>query len=837
MKTSENPIASGARLEDLPLYLMTYDHAVGCPRIQGEARKTIELMEQNPELKTGAQIEGWTLDWMAKNDPAFLQEMREWMARFKGRWLPAGGSYGQPHFTFVSEESTIRQMFYGTRALKEHLGFDNDLYLYSEHETMPQMPQVLTGMGYRGAYFRTHMQYGGDGPARDADWVLWTGPDGSSIPAIPAYSGKEQCDANMWLMTGYGERVHWPDMEAFYTEMRSRGVQHPLISRCDDWGTRPKPELLRDMKAHAKTARWVTAPEYFDMIERSGIKPVLLPVGPNDFFPDRPWGLNANRVWNNTRSAASRALAAEALAVTAIQRGLPWTPDHQTRLDDAWKNLLMGEHHDADLFNEARDFTDPSHKLSLELSTEAAEFLALRARVEGDAVFVFNPTGHPRTEAVFLRTPGPVRAVAPDGSATEAQQGPDGACFIARDIPALGYRVYRIEPGKAAAAAPEPTDARTLETDRYQVAFAPEGGIVRLWDKLQERHIVKEGARTGYLEGMIGSRMETSSGSVRQTYAGPGLWRVVETGSVGPIAYEMTYTFVGDSARIDLDIHMDIPAETYIGNADPNVPGAPCPGGEADNGAKLRYVFQAELERTTVQAGSPPTRFAGPRGVRHQPMIIQTAPAGDETLEVVLWAAVETDRTGLAITNCGTMGYRAVGSSLEPVLAYSGKYSWGCLRFIQKDCYTNRLSIVPYGGHSLWSYGMYHKYGGIAERGKVHRHAVERDRPLYVLEFRGQGGDLPLQGSAVGLPATEDAVTVLALFPQDGKLFLRLCDMSEKPVTVSMDRALAAVNLALTERKPVASPVLLHPWKAQTYEILPSQSRNPGVESPSLHQA
>jgi hypothetical protein len=132
---------------------------------------------------------------------------------------------------------------------------------------------------------------------------------------------------------------------------------------------------------------------------------------------------------------------------------------------------------------------------------------------------------------------------------------------------------------------------------------------------------------------------------------------------------------------------------------------------------------------------------------------------------------------------------------------------------------------------------MYHKYGGIAERGKVHRHAVERDRPLYVLEFRGQGGDLPLQGSAVGLPATEDAVTVLALFPQDGKLFLRLCDMSEKPVTVSMDRALAAVNLALTERKPVASPVLLHPWKAQTYEILPSQSRNPGVESPSLHQA
>ncbi len=819
MNAEEKPVVPGIRRENMQLYLLTYDHAVGCPTIQDEARKTIELLEQNPEWKTGAQIEGWTLDWLAKNDPAFIKEMREWITRFTGRWLPTGASYGQPHFTFVSEESTIRQIFYGTRALKEHLGFENDIYVYSEHETMPQMPQVLAGMGYRGAYFRTHMQYGGDGPARDADWVLWTGPDGSSIPAIPAYSGKEQCDANMWLMTGYGERVHWADMEEFSAEMRSRGVQHPLVSRCDDWGTRPKPELLRDVKEHGKIARWVTAPEYFDIIERSGIKPVLFPVGPNDFFPDRPWGLSGNRAWNGTRIAASCALTAEALAATAILNGFPWTPAHQTRLDDAWKNLLMGEHHDADLFNEARDFTDPSQKLSLDLSEEEAEFIAKRTAAQGDAVLVFNPTGHPRTEAVFLKAPGSLRVIAPDGTAAAAQQGPDGACFIARDVPALGYKVYRMEPGEPIAAPPAPADPRLLETDRYQVAFASEGGLVRLRDKLKQKDIIKEGVRTGFLEGMIGSRMETSRGSVRQTYAGPGLWRVVETGVVGCISYEMIYTFVGDSDRIDLDIHMDVPGETYIGDADPKIPGAPRPGGEADNGAKLRYVFQAELERITIQDGSPPTRFAGPRGVRHQPMIIQTAPQGDETLDVVLWAAVETDRSGLAITNCGTMGYRAVGSSLEPVLAYSGKYSWGCQRFMRKGSYTNRLAIVPYGGYSLWSYGMYHKYGGIAERGKVHRHAVERDRPLYVLEFKGQGGKLPLQGAAVELPKVEDAVTVQALFPQDGKLFLRLCNMGEKPVSVSTDRELASVNLALTQRNPAALPLLLHPWRAQTYEI------------------
>ena len=43
--------------------------------------------------------------------------------------------------------------------------------------------------------------------------------------------------------------------------------------------------------------------------------------------------------------------------------------------------------------------------------------------------------------------------------------------------------------------------------------------------------------------------------------------------------------------------------------------------------------------------------------------------------------------------------------------------------------------------------------------------------------------------------------------------------MSEKPVSVPLDRPVKAVNLALTERTPAPSPLLLHPWRAQTYEI------------------
>jgi len=811
MSPAKNPSAPRVRPEDVPLYLLTYDHAVGYPRIQEEARKTAALLEQNPEWKSGGQIEGWTWDWLAKNDPAFLAEARAWIARYAGRWVPGGGSYGQPYFTFISEESGVRQMFYGTRAIKERLGYDNDIYIYSEHETMPQLPQVLAGMGYRGAIMRTHMQYGGDGPAVDADWVRWTGLDGSSIPAVPAYSGLEQCLGNMWLMTGYGGWSNWSKLEAFKVEMRRRGVRYPIISRCDDWGSRSNPQLLRDVKAHAKTAHWVTAPEYFDLIERSGIPPAAFQAGPNDFNPQQPWGYCGNRTWTGPRVASSRALTAEALAVTAILNGFGWTPAHQRRLDDAWKNLLIGEHHDSmivAIYNEGRDFTDPSQKLSEDLATETAEFIAARTQAKGDAVFVFNPTGHPRTDTVFLKAPGPARVIAPDGAAVATAGGVSGPCFVAKDVPSLGYKVYRIERGAPAAPSAAPADAKAFETDRYQVGFGPEGGLVTLRDKLTGRQIMEEGARTGLLEGLIGGDLKQSRGRVRLMCQGPGVWQAVETGMVGVIAYEMIYTFTADNARIDLDIRLEVPKGTRIGR--PKDPKRPNWGGQLDHGAKLRYIFNARLDETQGKA---------PRAVRHQPLIIQTASGGDQTLDANLWASVETERSGLAIANGGSMGYRAVGTSLEPILAYSGEYVWGGRKFME-GTYTYRYAIVPYAGHSLNSYCLHESYGGIAQRAAVHRQAVERDRPLYVLEFKGQGGRLPLQGSAVELPEMDDAVTVQALFPQHGHLFLRLCNMSEKPVSVPLARRVEAINMALTKRTPAASPLLLHPWRAQTYEIL-----------------
>ena len=789
---------------DAPMYLVSYDHAVGYPKIQDEARKSAAFLNGYAELRVGLQAEGYTWDWLSQNDPAFVAEAKGWLTKYQGRWAPGGGSYGQPYFTFISEESGIRQMFYGTRAIRQRLGYDNRVYIHSEHETMPQMPQILAGMGYRGAFFRTHMGYGGDGPSRDADWVRWIGPDGSAINAVPAYTGGEHTLGNEWLLINYkpgiewnkGPAFTWDDVENLKTEMLSRGLAMPVVSRCEDWYTRPSKPLLDDVRAHAdQRTRWATAEETFDLLERSHVKPVDMHCGVNDFAPHQPWGYAGNRTWTGPRVASSQALTAEALSVAAIFSGLKWTPEHQRRLDDAWKNLLIGEHHDAlicAIYNEGRDFTVPSMRLSADLSREMAGYLATHISVRGRAVLAFNPTAPPRTEAILIPdAPGIAGVLDPAGKPLPCQRDGAGLWFLAGDVPALGYKALRLVPGDTAPASPPPP-GHGLTTDRYAVEFGAKGGLAQLKDLRSGRSLIGAGGVTGVLRGLVGRDQVQSEGSVAITQNGPCVWQAKESGMVGPIAYATTYTFSAGNPRVDLHIRLQIPKGTRIACRDDQGTPESRRGGGAffDNGAKLRYSLDTGLGDAA-------------RVVRHQPLIVSEMPASAGTVDANLWASLERDDAGLAIANRGSMGLRRVGGSLEPLLAYSGEYVWGD-NFLE-GTYDYDLSLIP--------------YGGTRDRAAAHRAAIEFDRPMYVLAFDGSGGRLPTTRKIVDLGASPDSVTALALFPQDGHVFVRLCNMSPAPLAVKLPAARSA-DLALRLGSAVTGPPKLSPWRAQTYELL-----------------
>jgi hypothetical protein len=259
----------------------------------------------------------------------------------------------------------------------------------------------------------------------------------------------------------------------------------------------------------------------------------------------------------------------------------------------------------------------------------------------------------------------------------------------------------------------------------------------------------------------------------------------------------MTYTLLAGSPRVDLHIRLQIPKGTRI--ACPSDTGTPdSRRGEGhffDNANKLRYVLNTSLGDDA-------------RAVRHQPLIVAEMPTGAETVDANLWASLESKDAGLAIANRGSMGLRRVGADLEPILAYSGEYVWGD-NFLE-GTYDYDFALIPYAGAS--------------GRGAAHRAAVEFDSPLFATAFEGVGGKLPMRRRLADIGRCPDAVTALSLFPQDGHVFLRLCNMSATPTRAMLPPSRVA-DLALRLGGPVSGPAELKPWRAQTYELLPQTVR------------
>lgn len=67
--------------------------------------------------------------------------------------------------------------------------------------------------------------------------------------------------------------------------------------------------------------------------------------------------------------------------------------------------------------------------------------------------------------------------------------------FTAKDVPAVGYKVYELRPAKATAPAPQSTTATTLESPFYRVVLDPSTGSIRsIYDKQLNQEIADTGA-------------------------------------------------------------------------------------------------------------------------------------------------------------------------------------------------------------------------------------------------------------------------------------------------------------------------------------------------------
>jgi Glycosyl hydrolase family 57 len=795
-----------------PLYLLTYDHGGlvlwGHDHFAAKLREAVQWLDRYPSFKIGLDNEAWTYDELAATDRPLLAELREDLARYRGRLGVGTCTYGQPLSTFIGGESNIRQVAYAVRADREHLGVTPSVYLMSEHAMHSQMPQILDGFGFSAAIMRTHYMMYGYNPTFDLPVGQWVGLDGSRLPAVPTYVGEGaefgRTPVDNWVLT----RCPGPECKGSLEEFRARfsRIRPLLATRADDSDL--KREALVRKHEGDPGVRWILLEDLASMLPRTTEE---MRTGPNDFAVRMPWGYCGNEIWDRGRAAEVQVLAAERLA--AMER-LLGRGGHEAELDTAWKNLLVAQHHDVQivgLLPDARRFVSASMAASAGVRDAALRAIASSMKGEGfTQVTAVNPLPWPRREwietSLSFGPGGPKALAVRQGSRTvpstllAAHRRSSGGLVEARvafaaDVPGLGAGAFSIVAADGAVPPPSPgvtVDAAGLRvlTPLVEARLDPQGGIASLVDRRTGRPLLAPGRRGGVLAGRIEGVDVESHGRWSLRAAGESVpWAVAaERGFVGPIPYTLRLTFRPDTPRIDARVELHFEGERIgLLSDDPR-------------DAVSAFVHEHKLRFKLYPA-------VGERAVGVRDLPFAVAETGQRSVEGNDWTAVADAGGGVAFLNRGEMGsVREDDGAFSVALAFAMHYIWGT-RMLEGD-FAYEFAVLPFSGP--WS------------DAALPQQALDYGFPL--VTSAGPAGDGTLGEEARFLDVEGDGVLLSALYPEGDHVLARVFESRGRGATASIRSrrgrlSLREVDLRGREAGPVGETLPLRPWQFRTIRV------------------
>ncbi len=470
------------------------------------------IMEQKPEY-----LFNWTgagrYQMFEEYYPEEYARLKGYVA--KGQWWPSSNAWEECDVNVPSSESLFRQLLVGHRFFKRAFGTESYDFMLPDCFGFPaSLPSILAHAGLKG--FSTQKLTWGSAVGVPFNVGRWTGPDGNGIVAAlnpGAYDARlteplggpawvARLDANGaklgikadMLYNGTGDEGGSPmpeSMATVWASMASPGPVRIVMGRADQLFTsitpdqrKALPEYRGDLLLTEHSAGSITSQAFLKRLNRG-----------DELLAD----------------AAEKASAAADLL-----GGCAWP---KATLDKAWGLMLRNQFHDIlpgtclpksyeyawnDGILAARAFEGALH------DGAAAVARGLDTRTGGIPLVVFNPLGIDREDVVEALLPaglegdGALEAVDGAGKATPAQRtvGVDGRprVIFAAKVPAVGFAVYGLRPGKAPAQGLLKAGAGALENGRYRATLDAAGDLASLYDKEVGRELLAAPARLALQE-------------------------------------------------------------------------------------------------------------------------------------------------------------------------------------------------------------------------------------------------------------------------------------------------------------------------------------------------
>jgi alpha-mannosidase len=468
--------------------------------------------------------------------PGDREELRRLIA--EGRVELVGGMYNEPNTNLTSLESTIRSTVYGVGYQREVIGGDPRTgWMLDVFGHDPSYPSVMADAGLtssswaRGPFHQwgPRRSTGTNTGMQFTSEFEWVAPDGSGL--LTSYMANHYSAgwgmANLPTLAeaeaeAYVQFQQLKPVAATRNVLLPIGADHVIPCR---WAT----EIQRDWNKQYVWPRFVVGlpEEFFAAVrEDASRRHVVISPQSRDMNPIYT-GKDVSYIdTKQAQRAAEVALTdAEKLATLMTILGARYPAE---AIDKAWRQLCFGAHHDAitgtesdqvylDLLGGWRE----AYELGARIRADAIGYLADRVDTSGEdqPLLVVNTQSWPRSDiAAFTArfpAPGPAGVEVRDASgsvvpavAEAAARHGDGTLaevrlsFVAVDVPATGYRTYRL------AATAEPlacgwtqVQGTRAESDLFLIEADPGrgGALSRIRDKRTGKELLRPGEVGGEL--------------------------------------------------------------------------------------------------------------------------------------------------------------------------------------------------------------------------------------------------------------------------------------------------------------------------------------------------
>lgn len=430
--------------------------------------------------------------WVEKSDSGMFDEIKTRVA--EGRWQIVGGWWIEPDCNIPNGESFVRQGLYGQRYFKEkfgvvaRVGFNVDSFGHSG-----TLPQILKKSEIPYYTFLRPQPHEKGLPSR---LFWWEADDGSRVLTyrIPfEYLSWSKAIDDHVLRCANEIRAPYDEGMCFYGVGNHGGG--PTRENLDSLKRLSEDENLPEMICSSPEA-------FFDSMVG---KDLPIPIVHSDLQMHAPgcYAVHSGiKHWN--RLAENRLISAEKWSVLAkLVNDYPY-PD----FEQAWKGTLFNQFHDIlagtsleAAYDDARDLHGESMSIADRALNYAVQSFAWNIHIpQADGtrpIVVFNPHTWDVRAYVALEAydwnddavlvddqdqPIPYQRIPSTTVTRRVRLG------FSAEIPALGYRVYRLLPsGKTEAFPIVKASDGMLENDRFRLEIDTETGYIsRLYDKQAE---------------------------------------------------------------------------------------------------------------------------------------------------------------------------------------------------------------------------------------------------------------------------------------------------------------------------------------------------------------